>query len=53
MKAGERGISKRQEGGQTIRMTVNCVCAEEGCDTEFAIDSRLPMRDQQKCEEHR
>ena len=53
MKTGERGIAKKTADGQTIRMTVKSVCSEEGCSTEYVIDSRLPMKDQQKCEEHR
>jgi len=48
MKAGERGIAKKTEDGQTIRMTVKVVCPT--CSEEFVIDSRQPMRDQTECE---
>jgi hypothetical protein len=51
MKAGERGIAKKTEGGQTIRMTVKVVCTD--CSNEYVIDSRVPMRDQEKCEDCR
>lgn len=48
MKSGDRGIAKKEVGGQTARMTVKVVCPD--CSEEYAIDSRIPMRDQQKCE---
>jgi len=47
MKTGDRGIAKKTETGQTIKMTVRVVCPT--CSEEYVIDSRVPMRDQGEC----